>query len=117
MLGRTSNRQPPKEDLTQSEFKEIQQDWTSSKSESEYGHDVADDYPLLRPQPIRYSRNPSIEQRPAMTLNLADHSSGGQATPTHESITMLPTKQVLRSTILSSTIVLVFFDNARIGRF
>ncbi len=26
-------------------------------------------------------------------------------------------KQVLRSTILSSTIVLVFFDNARIGRF
>ncbi len=30
---------------------------------------------------------------------------------------LLWTKQVLRSTILSSTIVLVFFDNARIGRF
>ena len=27
------------------------------------------------------------------------------------------TKQVLRSTILSSTILLVFFDNSRIGRF
>jgi hypothetical protein len=92
MLGRTSNRQPPKEDLTQSEFREIQQDWTSSESESEQGHDVADDYPLLRPQPIRYTRNPSIERRPAMTLNLADHSSGGQATPTHESITTLPTQ-------------------------
>jgi hypothetical protein len=27
-----------------------------------------------------------------MTLNLADHSSGGKATPTHESITTLPTQ-------------------------
>ncbi len=71
-------------------FKEIQRDWTSSESDSDKGHNVADDYPLLRPQPIHYTRNPSIEQRPAMTLNLADHSSGGQATPTHESITTLP---------------------------
>jgi hypothetical protein len=92
MLGRTGDRQPPKEDLTQSEFKEIQRDWTSSESESDKGHDVADDYPLRRPQPSRYSRRPSIESRPAMTLNLADHSSGGQATPTHESITTLPTQ-------------------------
>jgi hypothetical protein len=74
----------------QSEFKEIQRDWTSSESESDKGHDVADDYPLLRPQPICYTRNPSIEKRPAMTLNLADHSSGSQANPTHESITTLP---------------------------
>jgi hypothetical protein len=92
MLGRTGDRQPPKEDLTQSEFREIQQDWTSSESESDNGHDVADDYPLLRPQPSRYSRRPSIESRPAMTLNLADHSSEGQATHTHESITTLPTQ-------------------------
>ncbi len=91
-FGRTGDRPPTKEDLTQSEFREIQRDWTSSESESENGHDVADDYPLLRPQPIRYSRNPSIERRPAMTLNLADHSSGGQATPTHESIMTLPTQ-------------------------
>jgi hypothetical protein len=92
MLGRTGDRQPPKEDLTQSEFKEIQRHWTSSESESDRGYDVADDYPLLRPQPSRTTRNPSIEKRPAMTLNLADHSSGGQATPTHESITTLPTQ-------------------------
>jgi hypothetical protein len=90
MLGGTGNRQPPKEDLTQSEFKEIQRNWTSSESKSEKGHDVADDYPLLRPQPIRFTRNPSIKSRPAMTLNLADHSSGGQANPTHESMTTLP---------------------------
>jgi hypothetical protein len=89
-FGRTGDRQPPNEDLTQLEFKEIQRDWTSSESESENGHDVADDYPLLRP--IRYSSNPSIDQRPAMMLNLADHSSGGKATPTHESITTLPTQ-------------------------
>jgi hypothetical protein len=92
MLGRTGDRQPPKEDLTQSEFKEIQRDWTSSKSESDRGYDIADDYPLLKPQPSRTTRNPSIERHPAMTLNLADHSSGGQATPTHESITTLPTQ-------------------------
>jgi hypothetical protein len=90
MLGRTGDRQPPKEDLTQSEFKEIQRDWTSSDSESEKGHNLVDDYPLQRPQPIRFTHNPSIESRPAMTLNLADHSSGGQANPTHESITTLP---------------------------
>jgi hypothetical protein len=84
MLERTGNRQPPKKDLTQSEFKEIQHDWTSSESESEKGHDVADDYPLRRPQPIRFTHSPSIESRPAMTLKLADHSSGGQANPTHE---------------------------------
>jgi hypothetical protein len=90
MLGRTGDRQPPKEDLTQSEFKEIQPDWTSSESESDKGHDVADDYPLQRPQPNRFNRNPSIESNPAMTLNLADHSSGGQANPTHESIMTLP---------------------------
>jgi hypothetical protein len=51
MLGLTGDRQPPKEDLTQSEFKEIQRNWISSGSESEKGHDVADDYPLQRPQP------------------------------------------------------------------
>jgi hypothetical protein len=90
MLGRTGNQQPPKEDLTQLEFKEIQRDWTSSDSESKKGHDVADDYPLQRTQPIRFTCNPSIESRPAMTLNLADHSSGGQANPTHESMMTLP---------------------------
>jgi hypothetical protein len=51
---------------------------------------VADDYPLQRSQPIRLTRNPNIESHPAMTLNLADHSRGGQANPTHESMTTLP---------------------------
>jgi hypothetical protein len=90
MLGRTGDQQPPKEDLTQSEFKEIQCHWTSSDSEPDKGHDVADDYPILRPQPICVTCTPSIESRPAMMLNLANHSSGGQANPTHESITTLP---------------------------
>jgi hypothetical protein len=90
MFGCASDQQPPKEDLTQSEFKEIQQDWTSSDSDTDKGHKIVDDFPLHRPQPIRFTNDPNIIQRPAMTLNLADHSSGGQANPTHETKTTLP---------------------------